>query len=185
MKLAALVLCVCLLCGCSAEKDPLDQAMDLRNALLTGQECTFSCVISADYAERIYTFQMDCTMDTEGNMSFTVTEPETLYGISGVISREGGGLCFDDKVLAFPMLANDQLIPVSAPWIFLNSLKSGYISGCSSENEGICLYIDDSFNDAVLHMEVQMNSENVPIWADIFWNQKRILAVDIREFMIM
>ena len=185
MKLAALVLCVCVLCGCSAETEPVDRAMDLRNALLSCRECTFSSVISADYGERIDTFQLDCSTNAEGIMTFTVTDPETIRGIGGIFSEEGGSIFYDDKVLAFPMLANDQLIPVSTPWIFLNALKSGYINGCSREGEGICIYLDDCFENAFLRVEVITDSENTPIHTDIYWNQKRILSADIRNFNLL
>lgn len=185
MKIAAVLLCCCVLCGCVANPDPVDQAMDLRSALLECEKCSFSCVISADYGDQIYSFQMKCESDSQGNLSFTVTDPETIEGISGRISEEGGSLCFDDKVLAFPLLANERLSPVSTPWIFMNTLTSGYIHGCSQEKDVLRIFLDDSFDDALLRVEVLTDNRNVPVYTAIFWNQKQILSADIRDFTIV
>lgn len=185
MKLAAVLLSVCLLCGCSGSNEPLDKAVSLRNSLLESPQCQFTCVISADYEDRIYTFQMDCTTDSDGNLSFAVLDPETIHGISGMISQKGGSLSFDDTLLAFPLMANGQLTPVSTPYIFLEALKGAYINGCSQEDDQIRIYLDDSYEDALLSVEVLLDSEGKPVQTQIFWNQRLILTADIRNFTIL
>ena len=185
MKLATVVLCACLLCGCSIGDNPIDPAMELRNTLLESSGCEFTSVISADYGDKVYTFQMDCAVDSQGSLTFTVSDPETIRGISGVITPDGSSLRFDDKVLAFPLLANDQLTPVSTPWIFWNSLKGGYISGCSQDSNETCIYLDDSFENAILRVEIITDTENIPIHTSILWNQKQILSADIRNFKFL
>ena len=181
---AVLLLIACMLSGCSSEDVLLKQATDLRKTILEADSCTFQTVITADYGDRLYTFQMDCTADNTGNLQFVVTDPETICGITGTISHKSSALTFDDKVLAFPMLANDQLTPVSTPWIFINTLRSGYIVGCSKTDEEICILIDDSYEENPLHLEVYTDIHMTPIHTDIFWNQQRILSADIRNFTI-
>lgn len=180
----AFLLVICVLSGCSQENDQLKQATELRNSILTSGSCSFEAVITADYGDVIYTFQMGCNADRDGNLSFSVTDPETIAGITGQISKDNAALTFDDKILGFPMLTDGQLAPVSAPWIFYNALRSGYMTGCSSTNEGLCLYIDDSFEELPLHLEIYTDSKLQPIHADFFWNQQRILSADIRNFSI-
>lgn len=186
MKLAAaMLLILCLLTGCSANQEPLNLAMDLRNALIEGNGCTFTAVITADYGDRIHTFSMDCITDGEGNLNFTLTDPETISGITGRFTQGAGTLTFDDSVLAFPLLADGQLAPVCTPWIFMRTLRSGYISGYAEENDKVFVYYDDSFENAVLNLEVLLDQDNMPLYTEISWNQRRILSAQIRDFAFL
>ena len=181
---AALLLFVCLMAGCQAENDPLDQAIDLRKRVLEAQGCTFLASVTADYEDAIYTFQLDCKVDSTGKLQFTVTEPETINGVTGSISESKAALTFDDKILAFPMLADGELSPVSAPWIFINTLRSGYLSACGSVETGYCIYIDDSFEEDPLHLQIYTGPDMVPLQADIIYHDLRILTVTIKNFTL-
>lgn len=185
MKFGVTVLLViCVLSGCSQKNDQLKQATELRNSILSSSSCNFEAIITADYGDVIYSFQMGCHVDEKGNLSFSVKDPESIAGITGQISKENAALTFDDKILAFPLLADGQLTPVSAPWIFYSTLRSGYISGCSGYGDGLCLYIDDSYEENPLHLEIYTDSKLQPIHADFFWNHQRVLSADIRNFTI-
>lgn len=185
MKLAAVVLIlISTLTGCASEETLLHKATDLRKRILESEACVFHAVITADYVEAIYTFQMDCTADQTGKMSFTVTDPETIAGISGAISENQSELTFDDQVLVFPMLSEGQLTPVSAPWIFLNTLRGGYLTGCSKEGDGFCIYIDDSYEEYPLHLLIQTDKDMVPVFAEIIWQEQRVLSIDVRNFSL-
>lgn len=63
--------------------------LDLRSELLKASECRFSCEITADYSDKVYTFSMDCQCDSQGNLTFAVTAPETITGITGKVSDAG------------------------------------------------------------------------------------------------
>jgi len=181
---SAVILIVCLLSGCRAADDQLNQAMALRKRILEAECCSFQSIITADYGDELYTFQMECIMDKEGRLLFTVTDPESISGITGHISQNDAALTFDDTVLAVPMLADGQLAPVSSPWIFINTLRSGYLTACSTDDDGLCIYIDDSYEDNPLHLEIYTDSNTIPIHADIIWQERRILSLDIRDFSL-
>ena len=151
---------------------------------MDAESCLFSAVITADYGETIYTFQMECKTDSSDTMKFTVKDPETISGISGKISEELAALTFDNRVLAFPMLADGQLTPVAAPWVFLKTLKSGYITGCSQEEKGICIYIDDSFEENLIRLLIYTDEASVPKHAEIIYKDRRILTMDINNFTL-
>ena len=176
---------VCLLSGCSHQDNTLKQATEFREALISASACTFQAIVTADYGTDLYTFQMDCDYSTDGNLSFTVTDPETISGIQGCFSLyDEGKITFDDVVLAFPILSEKQPTPVSAPWIFITALRSGYLSGVSRLESGYCLYIDDSYQDNPLFLEVYTDGNMLPIHADIIWQDQRILSLDVRFFTI-
>lgn len=176
-----LVIC-CLFTGCNVEDKLLSSATTLRNAVMEAESCSFTAVITADYGDEIYAFQMDCNANREGAMQFTITDPETIAGITGYISKERAALTFDDRVLAFPKLADEQLTPITGPWVFLNTLRSGYLSGCGKEEEGFCIYMDDSYEENMLHLLIYTDDSTVPIRAEIIYKDRRILSMDIRNF---
>ncbi|MFR3326027.1 MAG: hypothetical protein ACLTR8_16550 [Oscillospiraceae bacterium] len=63
----------------------------------------------------MYTFSMDCQCDSQGNLTFAVTAPETITGITGKVSDAGGKLTFDDTALQFDLMAEEQVTPRQRP----------------------------------------------------------------------
>lgn len=180
----AALLIISTFCGCSTKDDAWNQALNLRKKLLSATACSFSTEISADYGDIIHTFQMDCSVDGLGNLDFSVTAPESIAGICGSITQDGASLTFEDKALAFPMQADDQISPVCSPWLFMNALRGGYLSGCAEDDTGLCLYIDDSFRDYPLRFEVYADSDTIPTHVDFVWENNRILSLNIKNFVI-
>ena len=170
-----------LLAGCSKTNSSLDKAISVRNKLLSGNGCTFSASITADYGSEIYDFAMDCQADKDGNLTFSVVRPDSINGISGRITNEGGAITFDDTVLAFPMLAEGQLTPVSAPWILVKTLRSGYLNGCANTQDGIKISIDDSYAAEALHLEI-LSEDSIPTSAEIYWQGRRVLTLVVENF---
>ena len=183
-RLLAVMLTLCFLVGCGGTSE-LDSAMTLRSRMLSGSGCKFDATIIADYGDRVYTFQMQCTADQNGDLQFTVTEPESIRGITGKVSQSGGGLTFDDKVLAFPLLADGQVTPVSAPWLFVKTLRSGYITGCGSDGDAILMSIRDSYAEESFQLDIWTDSDLTPTRAQILWQNRRILSVDVKNFTIL
>ena len=183
-KLAALMLTLLMLTGCSKTRDMLDRAMTLRASLLACESCTFDAAITADYGDEIHTFEMQCDGDNDGNLEFRVTKPETIAGITGVISAGEGKLAFDDTAVAFPLLAEGQITPVSAPWILMKTLMGGYLTACNEEDGLIHLMINDSYADDALELEIWLDRESHPIQAEIGYEGRRILTMEIENFQI-
>lgn len=179
-RVVALLFCILWLTGCANSQ--LDEGVSFRERLLSAEGCTFQCQITADYSDELYTFDIDCTFDSQGNLSFTVISPETISGITGGITEEGGKLTFDDKVLAFAFLADGQFSPVSGPWILMQSLRSGYLHSAAQSQDGVKLCIDDSYEDDALQIDVWLNSSGLPTQAQILWKNRRILSMCIDNF---
>ena len=182
---APLLLILGILSGCVGRNPELEQAADLRTKLLASNGCSFEGEIVADYGDILHTFQMSCEVDNTGRLDFTVTAPETISGITGYISQEGANLTFKEKVLAFPMLADGEISPVCAPWLFINSLRGGYISGCSKDADGLHIYLDDSFFDNPIKIEVKIDQNSVPTHCEFIWQNRRILSLKINNFDIL
>ena len=156
----------------------------LRNKIANANGCAFTAVITADYSDVIYTFKMICKTDNTDDLTFEVIEPESIQGITGYISKENGKLTFDDKVLLFATIAEGRLTPVSAPWVFMNALLGGYISGCTTESEDMLVYISDSYAENALKLTVRI-AEGLPAYAEIFWNDQRVVTLVVEDFCIL
>lgn len=186
MKRIGIVLLVCmLLAGCSGTPRELETGMELRSRLLKAENVSFDADISADYGDKLHLFSMACSADPEGNLSFTVTAPETISGITGRISMGSGKLTFDDTALHFDLLTDDQLSPVSAPWILMKTLRSGYLRAAGREEEHIRLTIDDSYEEDALQLDIWLDEKNLPDKAEILYDGKNILSLHVKNFEIL
>lgn len=183
-KLLGLMCLLLMLSGCSRENKQMQQALDLRTAVLGAESCSFDCRITADYGDTIHSFSLTCQGDRQGNLTFTVTEPDTISGISGKISRTGGQLTFDETALQFDLLTDDQLSPISAPWIFLKTLREGYLLTAGTQEGNLIITAKDSYEEDALLAEITVNTENLPCRGEIFYRNRKILTLEIGNFRL-
>jgi len=157
----------------------------MRNKILSAAGCSFQAEITADYEDKVQVFTLSCKTDAQGNLTFSVAAPETISGISGSIDEKGGSLKFDHTMLAFPLLADGQLSPVSAPWLLMHCLRSGYIAACGQEDSLIRSTIHDSYAEDALQLEVWFDSELRPVQGEFVWDGRRILTVVVSNFLFL
>ncbi len=181
---AGLLFCI-LLMGCGKETGEMDRGMKLRSRLLQASQVCFDVDISADYGDSVQLFSMACRMDKDGNISFTVTAPETLSGITGTIVGGEGQLTFDETVLHFGLLTDDQLSPVSAPWVLMKTLRSGYLKAAGMEGEMLRLTIDDSYEDDALQLDIWLDEHDLPQRAEVLYDGRGILSLCVKNLTIV
>lgn len=182
--MVALALLVVMLTGCGAKDAELDRAMALRAKLL-GACCSFDAEITADYGSSIQTFRVYCEGNTQGDLGFLVTAPESISGITGRIESGEGKISFQDTALAFPLLAEEQLSPASSPWIFWNTLRGGYLTAAGMEDDLLRLTIDESYEEDALTVDIWLDESDNPIRAEILYDGRRILTLTIENFQIV
>ena len=183
-RLSACVLVLVLLAGCTGKRDELDRAMKLRATLLGCLGCSFDVTITADYGDAVSQFSMNCRSGGRGDVEFTVTQPESIAGITGTISSGEGKLTFDDVALQFPLLADDQVTPVSGPWILMKTLLGGYLTAAGEEEDLLHLTIHDSYEEDALQMEIWLNTDDLPVCGEIFYDGRRIVTMTVENFKI-
>lgn len=174
-----------MLWGCSGSNEGFDRAMVLRTSLLNGQGCQFEAQICADFGDRTYAFSMDCRSDGEGNLHFTVKEPAYIEGITGTLRSQGGKLTFDDKAVAFPLMAEGISTPISGPWLLIKALRSGYVRSYGEEDGLLRLTVDDSFQNNAQTLDIWLSVEKGPVRADIYEENRRIMEIEIKNFRIL
>ena len=183
-KVLPLLLAAFLLTGCSRVPKEMERAVALRSRLLQASSCTFDAEITADYGEEIQTFSMNCTADSQGGVSFRVTEPQSIAGITGILSKQGGAMTFDETALYFNPLADEQLSPVSAPWVLVRALRGGYLTSAGMEDGLLRVSVNDSYEDDALNLDVWLDSSDIPRKADICYAGKRILSLKLENVQI-
>ena len=183
-KVLPLLLAVVLLTGCSQTPKEMERALALRSKLLQADSCTFDAEVTADYGDTLHVFRMSCTADSRGDLSFRVTAPESIAGITGTLSKQGGALTFDDTALYFDLLADQQLSPVSAPWVLMKALRGGNITSAGVEKGSLRISVDDSYEENALNLDVWLDSEDIPQRADICYAGKRILSLNLENVRI-
>ena len=184
-RLLVLVLIVALLfAGCSNKTDDMDKFISLRNTVLKSK-CSFETSVTTDYGDTVTKFGLTCSADSAGDMALTVSDPQSISGISCRITGGKGQLTFDDQAVAFEMIADGQITPISAPWLFMKALRGGYVSACSNADPGSMVCVDDSFGDIAFSVDIWLDDRCLPRAAEIIWNGKRIVSMEINSFVIV
>ena len=183
-KLLPFLAVLALLAGCSAEPGEMNRALALRTKLLQSSNCAFDAEITADYGEDLHIFGMHCMVDKAGEITFQVTKPDFISGITGILSQKGGALTFDSTALQFELLADGRLSPVSAPWVLMQALRGGYITSAGIEAGQIRLSVNDSFDDDALNLDIWLDEADLPKRAEICCAGRRILTVCVENMVI-
>lgn len=186
MRLIAVFL-VLLMCisGCNSTSSSIDPAAQFRNKLLNSEGCSFNADITADYGDEVYCFKLNCLFDEAGNMTFSVLEPDTLESLTGNVDATSGALTFDNSVLAFPIMADDILTPVSSPWFLINGLRSGYLVAFGTSQNGYQIKIDDNYSNHNLRIDAWMDQQMMLTGGEIFWDGRRIMTILVEDFMVL
>lgn len=180
-RLVAFFLIPLCLIGCKQKNLYIDELYSFRQQLLQSDSISFDVDITADYSEEFYTFQLSCVADDLGNLSFDVLQPDSIQGIQGVVTQDTGHITFDEHVLLFKSLADDRLTPVSAPWVLITALRGGYITSSGKSDNGYLAVIQDTYEEDPLTLQIQFE-DNKPIWAEIYWNQARVITMEVSNF---
>ncbi len=183
-KVVSVLLLLVLLTGCSGKNRELERGIALRTKILGSPLCSFDADITADYGDKLHTFSMQCLADSRGTIRFTVTAPDSISGIQGSVDGAKGTLRFDDVALDFPLLADNQVTPVSAPWLLIKTLRGGCVTSAGAEKELARLSIDDSYDDDALHLDIWLDENDRPIKAEILYREHKILSLDVKNFTI-
>ena len=178
---AAILLLLFLLSGCTPQETALSPAIEFRAALANG--CRFHAQVSADFGETVASFAMDCETDSDGVLRLTVTEPETLSGITATVKNGGGTITYDGMALDFGLLANGNVVPAAAPAIAADCWLRQYISSAGYEDERYRATYERGFDEKRLFVDTWFENA-VPICAEVCYNGQRILKIQITEFQL-
>lgn len=184
LKVAAvLMILLCLLTACgSKENEALQAPMDFRAALLQAEACSFHAEITADYGDSVQQFGLQCECRIDGTAQVELTAPETLTGICATVTDSGGTLQFDGMAIAFDLLAGGNVAPIGAPCIVTAAWTNAYISAVGKEGETRRCTYAYGYEERQLMIDCWFDEKNVPIFAEICYNNKTVLKIAITDF---
>ena len=168
------------LVGCAGPDPAMDAALDLRSRCLSSPQVEFWVQIYADYISQVEEFTLDCAQNGE-TLSFRVAAPEDIGGICGTVRGSEGSVRFDDAMLAFPLMADGRLSPLSGPWVVMKAIRTGNILAAGREGELIHLVIDDSYEENALTVDLWLDGGAVS-QAEVAWEGRRCLAMTFDGF---
>ena len=108
-------------------------------------------------------------------------EPEEISGSRGPVRGTEGTVQFDETALAFPLLAEGRLSPLSAPWVLMKAIRSGCILAAGTEGDGVHVIIDDSYADNALTVDLWLEAGHVTE-AEIAWEGRRCVTMPVDDF---
>lgn len=178
-KLLLPLILVLFFTGCGQGNTP--RGMSLRQRMNDSNGCAFTAEVRAYIGKEEYVFSMDCECGNSDTVTFTVTAPESLSGITGELSSGSGSLTFDGQALAFPMLAQGTMSPISSVWVLLHALRGGYLTDEGKEG----LTIDETNQGVPLRLSVTLDNEDMPTFTEIFQDGERILSLALTNFRFL
>lgn len=167
--------------GCTGQDPAMEAALQLRSSCLAARCVTFSATIQADYITHVEEFSLECDAGQDGAVSFQVLEPEEISGIRGTVSGTEGTVEFDGTVLAFPLMAEGRMSPLSGPWVVMKAIRSGNILAAGWEGEMLHLTIDDTYAEKALTVDLWLEDGKVE-QGEIAWEGRRCLAMTFDDF---
>ena len=167
--------------GCSGPDPAMEAALALRSRCLASEQVSLRAEVRADYITTVEEFSLACDLDREGTMAFQVLEPEEIADIRGTVRGTEGSVEFDETVLAFALLAEGRLSPLSAPWVLMKAIRSGCINAAGTEGDGVHVIIDDSYADNALTVDLWLEEGRVTE-AEIAWEGRLCVTMTVEDF---
>ena len=176
--LLCLLLC---LSACDKEENAVSPAIEFRAALVQADGCSFRAEIEADFGDFTQSFTVACETSADGTAKLTLLAPETLAGITATVSDGGGTITYDGMAAEFGLLANGEVVPAAAPALTAQCWAAEYIAAAGYEEELCRVTYEKGFDEKTLLVDTWFENE-VPIYAEMCYNNQRILRLTISDF---
>lgn len=113
-----------------------EQALAIRGEYLEMTGCAATCLVTADYGQRVYEFTY-ALVTQEEETTLALTAPQELAGATVRLSGKEGRLEYDGTMVETGTLDDGGLTPVSAVPALLEAAKSGFMDVCTREDVGV------------------------------------------------
>jgi len=111
-------------------------ALTMRGEYLAMTGCTTKAAITADYGQRVYDFELTAAVAGE-KTTMTLTAPEEVAGMTAYVEGKDGALEYDGVWVETGPLDDSGSTPISALPALLETARSGYMTACSLEEDGL------------------------------------------------
>lgn len=115
-------------CGKGGGAGADEAALDIRAKYIALTGCAGQMEVTADYGQRVYTYEIDFTYGQEEGLVLTVTAPENVAGVTARITDGKTSLEFDGVSVETGPLSGDGLSPIEGLPALLKYAREGCIA---------------------------------------------------------
>ena len=179
-KLLALFLAPILLltaCGNSAEAS----FVRFVSSVSACEALSFTADIRAEYKTRSVNFTLKYSQDDDGAVIEAV-KPEIISGVKARVADDGVSLEYDGAILALGELKGEgEVSPLSAVPTLIKAMREGHIELAWNEDELLAARLIPADGVAV---DLRLDSELVPVFAEISYGENTAVFIDITDWMM-
>ena len=111
-------------------------ALTIRGEYAALSTWTAQAEITADYGQRVYEYAVAAEFDG-AQTRLTLTAPDTVAGLTAVLTENSGALEFDGLWVETGPLDPEGLTPAAALSALVETARTGYITACRLEEDGL------------------------------------------------
>ena len=150
---------LCLLCGCSAVKDPQTLANSIQEGYASAAVIETDAVIQADSdGERTeYKLYVRYEVGDAPHAEVTVLEPESIAGVTAVYDADSGALTYEDMALETLLPDHNGLTPADAVPALLYSLSTAQAQSVWTEEEFVIAQYQQDTEECTIVQEAALN----------------------------
>ena len=162
----------------------MQQALDFRAALLQSGGCQFQAAVTADYGEQIFEFTLDCAYTPENGAKMTVVTPESIAGITAVVTPGGASIEYDGASFALGKLAGGHLAPMALPELLGRCWCSEYILAAGTSQDGWRLTCVSGYDSDELRVDTWLDDAGQPEYCEISYDGQMLLRAELTAFQL-
>ena len=179
-----MMLLLSLLTGCGG-KEMMQQALDFRTSLLECEQYSFTADLTANYDDRVYDFTLECVGTPSGDMSMTVTAPDTISGISATVKNDCRTIEFDGLSLEFGPLADGRVSLICGPALLGACWASEYIDSTGKDEEQTIVVYRKGYEQEEVVVRCWFDTATaLPQYAEIWCGDAVVLSAELSNFSI-
>ena len=152
--------------------------LEKNNDVATGATRANSAIVHAGFDAK--EGSLKAKLNVKGSEMMETVAKEFSNALT--VSASGGKLTFDDVAVKFPLMADGQVTPISGPWILMKTLLGGFLTAACEEDDLLHLTIHDSYEEDALQLEIWLSAEDVPVCAEILYDGRRIVTMNVENF---
>lgn len=164
------------------------EKVDLRDPYRTMTGCTMVAEVSCAYDTLLWTSELRCEYEPDGEIIIEVLAPETIAGVRAVLQEDQWQLEYEDMVLAVDTLGERSLSPVTCLPRLMHTLREGWLLEENEESWGeipcVRLALDETLADGrkIVSTLWLHQAGGMPLRGEIALGEEIILSAEFTQF---
>jgi len=171
------VFAILLLCACSSSEKLEENFESWRTGL---EKVSATAVVTISVGEQASEYELKCDYNPEKTV-VEIISPENLKGVAATRGEKDTQLEFDGLILELGEI--NGISPVNTLPHLIDTLRKGYVSGCSTEKYGDDVLLSVEFSpQAGVGVRVWLNEDNIPVRADFVSDTYAGIKIEITDW---